>query len=225
MLIHSRFKRSDRILKEQLLLNTFNGKNEPCIVVSTQVVEVSIDINFDVMYTDNADIMSLIQRFGRINRQRKNIGVLKDVYVIKNSEGSELPYEIDICEKTFEILSKYNNNVLAEKELQYIIDYVHPNNDDNIYEKANPFDDNGEWKQKMFSNVINTSLSKELEFEGYIGILECDLDDYITNKNKNLEIPLSHEIKKFQPILNKNEKVIGFIIPNNRYSYELGCVI
>lgn len=225
MLIHSRFKRSDRALKEQLLLNHFNGENEPCIVVSTQVVEVSIDINFDVMYTDNADIMSLIQRFGRINRQRNNIGVLKDVYVIKNQEGSELPYNTDICEKTFEILSHYNNKVLEEKELQNIIDYVHPNNDDNVYEKSNPFNDNGEWKQKMFSNVINTSLSKELEFEGYIGILESDLDEYIINKNKNVEIPLSHEIKKFKPILNKNDKVIGFIIPTNRYSYELGCVI
>lgn len=225
MLIHSRFKRSDRVLKEQLLLESFNSKDEPCIVVSTQVVEVSIDINFDVMYTDNADIMSLIQRFGRINRQRKNIGVLKDVYVIKHNEGSELPYDTKICDKTFDILSQYNNKVLEEKELQSIIDYVHPNNDDNVYEKANPFNDNGIWKQKMFSNVINTSLSKELEFEGYVGILESDLDDYMNNKNKNLEIPLSYEIKNFKPILNKNEKEIGFIIPNNRYSYELGCII
>jgi CRISPR-associated endonuclease/helicase Cas3 len=225
MLIHSRFKRSDRALKEQLLLNHFNGEDEPCIVVSTQVVEVSIDINFDVMYTDNADIMSLIQRFGRINRQRKNIGVLKDVYVVKNQNGSELPYDIDICEKTFEVLSQYNNKVLEEKELQNIIDYVHPNNDDNVYENSNPFDNNGEWKQKMFSNVINTSLSKELEFEGYIGILESDLDEYMTNMNKNVEIPLSHEIKKFKSILNKNGKEIGYIIPTNRYSYELGCII
>jgi CRISPR/Cas system-associated endonuclease/helicase Cas3 len=177
------------------------------------------------MYTDNADIMSLIQRFGRINRQRKNIGVLKDVYVVKNQNGSELPYDIDICEKTFEVLSQYNNKVLEEKELQNIIDYVHPNNDDNVYENSNPFDNNGEWKQKMFSNVINTSLSKELEFEGYIGILESDLDEYMTNMNKNVEIPLSHEIKKFKSILNKNGKEIGYIIPTNRYSYELGCII
>lgn len=225
MLIHSRFKRSDRALKEQLLLNHFNGEDEPCIVVSTQVVEVSIDINFDVMYTDNADIMSLIQRFGRINRQRNNIGILKDVYVVKNQNGSELPYDADICEKTFEVLSQYNNKVLEEKELQNIIDYVHPNNDDNVYENSNPFDNNGEWKQKMFSNVINTSLSKELEFEGYVGILESDLDDYMTNMNKNVEIPLSHEIKKFKSILNKNGKEIGYIIPINRYSYELGCII
>lgn len=225
MLIHSRFKRSDRALKEQLLLNHFNGEDEPCIVVSTQVVEVSIDINFDVMYTDNADIMSLIQRFGRINRQRKNIGVLKDVYVVKNQNSSESPYDTDICEKTFEVLSQYNNKVLEEKELQNIIDYVHPNNDDNVYEKANPFDDNGEWKQKMFSHVINTKLSKELEFEGYVGILESDLDEYMTNMNKSVEIPLSHENKKFKTIFNKNGEEIGYIIPTNRYSYELGCII
>jgi hypothetical protein len=115
--------------------------------------------------------------------------------------------------------------VLEEKKIQNIIDYVHPNNDGNVYEKSNPFNDNGEWKQKMFSNVINTSLSKELEFEGYIGVIESDLDDYVNNKNKNVEIPLSHEIKNFQPILNKNEKIIGFVIPTNKYHSDLGCII
>ena len=227
MLIHSRFKRSDRILKEKCLLDEFNGKNEPCIVISTQVVEVSIDINFDIMYTDNADIMSLIQRFGRINRQRKNIGVLKDIYVVKHQEGTDFPYNINVCDKTFEILSKYNDKVLAEKELQSIIDYVHDKNDNNHYDHSNPFDDDGEWKTKLYSNVINNSLSKELEFNGYVGVLEQDLDDYILNNfnNKDVEIPFSHELKNCKKIIKANGVEIGYIIPNSMYNDELGCFI
>jgi CRISPR-associated endonuclease/helicase Cas3 len=209
-------------MKEDLLINNFNSINEPCIVVSSQVVEVSIDINFDRMFTDNADIMSLIQRFGRVNRQRKNIGVLKHVHVIKNSDGSELPYDEDCCNKTFDILSTYNNCVLEEKKIQEIIDYVHPYKYNGVFNKANPYDDNNKWKSKLYSNVINTSLSNELEFKGYVGILESDYDNYIEFSDKNMEIPLSYEIKGFKTIKNKNDDVIGYVIPNNFYNDELG---
>ncbi|MBN2733136.1 MAG: CRISPR-associated helicase Cas3', partial [Balneolaceae bacterium] len=51
MLLHSRFRRKDRRDREERLENEFNKGEGPCIVVSTQVVEVSLDINFDRMIT------------------------------------------------------------------------------------------------------------------------------------------------------------------------------
>ncbi|MGL1102638.1 hypothetical protein ACSTLM_00320, partial [Vibrio parahaemolyticus] len=53
MLIHSRFKRGDRVELETKLKSEFNGDGSkefgnglmPCLVVSTQVVEVSLDIS------------------------------------------------------------------------------------------------------------------------------------------------------------------------------------
>ena len=222
LLLHSRYRRCDRVKKEEILLGDFNVKDEPCIVVSTQVIEVSIDINFDVGFTDVADIMSLIQRFGRINRQRKCIGILKDVYVWKNTNSSELPYDKDVCEKTFQILNdEFNNKLLKERDLQRVIDFVHPDKSQEEYESANPYDENHIWKQKMFSHVINTSLAEELEFNGYMGVLESDEANYIATHDKNLEIPFSREIKGCRLIEGTN----CYAIPDKLYDFEIGCVI
>lgn len=130
MLIHSRFKRSDRAELEDKLKNIFNNMVEkPCIVVSTQVVEVSLDISFDVMITECAPIDSLIQRFGRINRKRnqETIGHYKPIYVISppSDENEALPYTLDILNKTFDVIPD-KGNILAEESVQTLLDKVYP---------------------------------------------------------------------------------------------------
>ena len=63
MLIHSRFRRGDRVRLERELTEAYNKEEGPCLVVSTQVVEVSLDISFDRMITQCAPLDALIQRF------------------------------------------------------------------------------------------------------------------------------------------------------------------
>src|SRR5699024_11706133 len=100
LLLHSRFKRGDRNTKEKQLIGLneegkptyeFNTSNEACIVISTQIVEVSLDISFDVMITATAPLDALIQRFGRVNRKRtkETIGKYKDIYVVAPPNRSE----------------------------------------------------------------------------------------------------------------------------------------
>ncbi|MDR1644488.1 MAG: CRISPR-associated helicase Cas3', partial [Tannerellaceae bacterium] len=99
MLVHSRYKRSDRNRLETDLRTIYNNSTEACIVVSTQVVEVSLDISFDLMITECAPIDSLIQRFGRINRKRDEttIGCHKPVYVLQPpiNENDARPYKLE----------------------------------------------------------------------------------------------------------------------------------
>lgn len=70
-LLHARFAMVDRLRHEEALLSRF-GKNgsgrENRVLVATQVVEASLDLDFDVMVSDLAPIGSLIQRAGRLWR-------------------------------------------------------------------------------------------------------------------------------------------------------------
>ncbi|WP_206443220.1 CRISPR-associated endonuclease Cas3'' [Candidatus Protofrankia californiensis] len=72
-LLHSRFRRRDRATIEGTIINRYRSgtsaeTRQPGLVVATQVVEVSLDIDFDVIFTSCAPLDALIQRFGRVNR-------------------------------------------------------------------------------------------------------------------------------------------------------------
>ncbi|OWZ83736.1 CRISPR-associated helicase/endonuclease Cas3 [Natranaerobius trueperi] len=65
---HSEFTSKDRELKEQKIRSLFKEKNEPAILIATQICELSLDISCDVQFSDLAPIDSLSQRGGRLHR-------------------------------------------------------------------------------------------------------------------------------------------------------------
>ena len=76
LLVHSRFRRDDRVrINTDLeLLSAEDGESGPdgapgAIVVATQVVEAGVDISARTLVTEMAPRASLIQRFGRCNRR------------------------------------------------------------------------------------------------------------------------------------------------------------
>lgn len=69
-LIHSRFINSDRKKKEEEIFE-FASSTKSGIWIGTQVVEASLDIDFDVLITELSDINGLFQRMGRCYRKRK----------------------------------------------------------------------------------------------------------------------------------------------------------
>ena len=91
VLLHSRFTAEDRTEKEKYLLAAL-GKNpsDPehpnpnrpgqLTVVATQVLEQSLDIDFDCMVTDVAPAEALLQRVGRLHRHRCNDPVRPRVF-------------------------------------------------------------------------------------------------------------------------------------------------
>lgn len=72
-LLHSRFTFVDRKKKEQHLMEEFKNPKEkpdgPKILVATQVVEASLDIDADVLFTELAPMDALVQRMGRVLRR------------------------------------------------------------------------------------------------------------------------------------------------------------
>ncbi len=71
-LLHSRFLASDRIVLDGKMRDLFgkNSRQRPRrhVVVATQVIEQSLDIDFDVVLTDPAPMDLLLQRAGRLHR-------------------------------------------------------------------------------------------------------------------------------------------------------------
>ncbi|MEZ5478743.1 MAG: CRISPR-associated helicase Cas3' [Thiolinea sp.] len=76
-LFHSRYTLSDRLQIEGDVLTFFGKHSTPeqrrgRVLVATQVVEQSLDLDFDVMVSDLAPIDLLIQRAGRLQRHNRD---------------------------------------------------------------------------------------------------------------------------------------------------------
>ncbi|WP_347985726.1 CRISPR-associated helicase/endonuclease Cas3 [Methylomonas sp. AM2-LC] len=79
LLFHSRFIFADRQQKERTVLNLFGAEPAPAdarskghLLIATQVVEQSLDLDFDWMVTQLCPVDLLFQRMGRLHRHLRN---------------------------------------------------------------------------------------------------------------------------------------------------------
>ena len=98
-LLHSRFCLRDRRIKEKHITKPSPG----AILVSTQVVEVSLDISYDALLTEVAPLDALVQRLGRVNRYGNMPPAPVTVYQAP-SQGTERIYGRQILAWSQELL-------------------------------------------------------------------------------------------------------------------------
>ncbi|NLV45372.1 MAG: CRISPR-associated helicase Cas3' [Candidatus Hydrogenedentes bacterium] len=65
---HSRYRLVDRKVRHEAVVHAFQQRENPAIAVTTQVCEMSLDLDADVLISEYAPVTSLIQRMGRCNR-------------------------------------------------------------------------------------------------------------------------------------------------------------
>jgi len=228
MLIHSRFKRCDRTKLEKSLKDDFNTTSDACIVISTQVVEVSLDISFDVMITECAPIDAMIQRFGRINRKRteETIGKFKDIYVVQPPEkdSDARPYEIDVLQKSFDVLP--NDKVLEEKTLQNIIDKVYPDARFFNLKYSGAVFENGKWLIRELCHKDKSALLDVLDINSVVCITQSDIEKYKQNaaQRMELEIPVNYKTVSYNKLDQLTEGSRPFIVPDIAYSNQKGLL-
>lgn len=229
MLIHSRFRRVDRNNLERQLQNTFNTSADACIVVSTQVVEVSLDISFDLMITECAPIDSLIQRFGRINRKRTEltIGNFKPVYIIAppDAKTDALPYSLDVLQRTFEVLP--DGQVLHERNIQELIDKVYPEISFMNIDLSAVFV-NGKWLLKELWHNPKSALLEALDIDSIACIDENDRELYEHSsfiQQSMLEIPVSYRSIGYRKLDQSTAGTKPFVIPHTAYDTMKGLLI
>lgn len=129
VLLHSAFNGTDRNQKEAELMS-----DDVKLLVGTQAIEVSLDIDYDVIFTEPAPLDALLQRFGRVNRHRVN-GKYRPpcdciVFAEQNDVDKYIYKNEEVIARTLDVLrtiQSKNLGVIAEKELQFYIDQVYPN--------------------------------------------------------------------------------------------------
>ena len=97
-LLHGKFILKDRE-KIESKLDDLN------LLVGTQAIEVSLDIDYDVLYSEPAPFDALIQRFGRVNRRGWQKNIIKPVKVFTHgSDSDKYIYDLNIVKNTLDIL-------------------------------------------------------------------------------------------------------------------------
>ena len=85
---------------------------QPCILVSTQVSELSLDISADVMYSEIAPIDSIVQRGGRLHRKGEyphDNGYDHRMYIAPPYENEKacLPYDQEILQRSWDVVEQH----------------------------------------------------------------------------------------------------------------------
>ena len=126
-LLHGRFNMRDRSAKEQLIrekTGATSGKRQPIVLVATQVVEVSLDIDLDTIYTEPAPLEALVQRFGRINRRRKQKD-LAPVHVFRQPDDGQKIYDPELVQRTLSILEREHERPIEESAIGAWLDEIY----------------------------------------------------------------------------------------------------
>jgi len=98
-LLHSRFTvghRAKREAKAEIEKQMKAGR----VVIATQVIEVSLDVSFEVMFTELAPADALLQRFGRVNRHGDGKTAAPVHVACGEDKGSSLIYGDELLNKT-----------------------------------------------------------------------------------------------------------------------------
>lgn len=186
-LLHNRYLKEHREEKENTV-KKIGDKNNKCagIVVSTQIVEASLDIDFDELHTDMCSADSLLQRLGRCYRSREYTLNEPNIYIADSKIGIGSVYDEDIYNSSLRYLAEYDGKIFTEYEkTQYM---------NNVYSLENI--KNTKYYQsfiKLLNNIKNLRIGDYTKTESkykFREIINIPVIPYIYNQNVIDIIPL-----------------------------------
>ena len=201
-LLHSNFTRADRKIKESHILRMGQKDSaESGIWVATQIVEASLDIDFDLLFTELSDLNGLFQRMGRCYRKRiLNIEYNCFVFAGGNKRCSGVGFFIDkkIHNLSKEALTGINGQINEKKKVAMVRElYTKENLPDyyceileNIHyvKSCQDYELNKREASKRFRNINNISIIPRSVFEEHKTEINNAID---TLRMKNSEIDKS----------------------------------
>lgn len=233
-ILHSKFIKGQRLSKESEIIEfgkTYkdNKSNEldkqSGIWISTSIVEASLDIDFDYLFTELQDLNSLFQRLGRCNRKGKKDSSENNCYIYTQIDersfinGDRGYIDKDIFELSKEAISLWEGQISEKEKIElinkyltmdkiknsnYIIQYKHTYN---FIKNLTP--DTFKSDEVKLRNILSKDIIPSPiyhEYNGDIKELEEKLKDKSLNspENKGEKIKLQNKLKKYTVSVHPN---------------------
>ncbi|MEJ5173147.1 MAG: CRISPR-associated helicase Cas3' [Hydrogenothermaceae bacterium] len=197
-LLHSLFIQREKSKREKEI----QEENNPVVWITTQIVEASLDIDYDMLFTELSPIDSLIQRMGRVYRnnqryiddnQEPNI-----VIATENPSGQGTVYYKEIIERTLNHLENYDCKILTEEIKREIMEKVYKK--DEITEFYEEFKnnlelldlgfqaDNKQEAEKLFREIYNYTVIPEKIYKENFGEIESLINTVFKPENSTAKL-------------------------------------
>lgn len=235
-LLNSLFIQKDRFDKEDKIKN-FNKNG---IWITTQIVEASLDIDFDILFTELSTVDSLFQRMGRCFRKREYNGEEPNIYIYCNEvSGIGTIYDEEIFKKSRDELLKYDGKFITEKEKGEIVDKIYSRESlkgthyleefdkalevlDSVYD----YDLDKRDVHKELRDFTNVKVIPKEIYEKNITLIEEYLNerDYKRKRDKLIDIKqLTMDVPYYRVKNNLlDSKINGIFIVNYKYDSKIG---
>lgn len=233
-ILHSKFIKCERLSKESEIIEfgkTYkdNKSNEldkqSGIWISTSIVEASLDIDFDYLFTELQDLNSLFQRLGRCNRKGKKYSSENNCYIYTQIDersfinGDRGYIDKDIFELSKEAISLWEGQISEKEKIELINKYLTMDkikNSNYITQYKHTYNFIKNLTPDTFKSdevKLRNILSKDIipspiyhEYNGDIKELELKLKDKSLNspENKGEKIKLQNKLKKYTVSVHPN---------------------
>lgn len=218
-LLHSRFIFKDRKEKETKIQD-FASSNKFGIWISTQIVEASLDIDFDILYTDMCSADSLLQRMGRCYRNRiyekdePNIFIYDTKVGVGNGKNSV--YDLELYNRAVDFIKEYDNKIFTEEQKLEYINKVYNSKELENSDYLKSIYDNYNILEKLSPAFIDKSQAVDL-FRAIDSVTVMPKEKYLS-KNVNNIINEYFEIKNkekktkddLKNLINNKNEILGF---------------
>ena len=246
-LLHSRFEQEDRNEKERNIKEFSKQEGKTGIWITTQIVEASLDIDFDLLYTEMSTLDSLFQRLGRCYRSREYQGQEPNVRIYtKEASGIKYVYDEEINHKSIELLQEYDNQILEEETKIELVDKLYSKEmleGTKFYEKFQEsfkileniidYDSSKKEAQSLLRNIDNIDVIPKTIYDKNLDLFE----KYENEQNREEKFALRRKINKLFISINKsnrwklNDRITAcpyikntFII-DMKYNKEIGLLL
>ncbi len=246
-LLHSRFEQEDRSEKERSIKEFSKQKAESGIWITTQIVEASLDIDFDMLYTEMSTLDSLFQRFGRCYRSREYKGKESNVKIyIKETSGVGYIYDKEIYQKSIDLLQEHSGQILEEKTKIALVDklyskemlqntefYKNFNDAFRVLDNIIDYDTSKKDAQKILRNIDNIDVIPKIIYDDNLNLFE----EYSKESDKKKKYELKRRIDKLFISINSSNKwklgnvitecpyIKGKYIIDTKYDKEIGLLL